>query len=273
MKKDFFYIITFVLLFSFDSSATNFDITGGSRATAMGNNSVAVADAWSSFNNQAGMANIKQRNANIYCENRFGMKEFSSALCGVTLPTKYGVFATNITYFGLDIYHEGKLGLAFAKGFGENFSIGFQLDILELAIQATGITEHAITFEGGIQYRPSNNITIGLFTFNPAEVSFGNADDLSTISTITRLGISYLPSDNFVIVAEAEQSNSTDMFGKLGFEYKMDEWLKIRVGYYDVPSTFTFGLGTSVKNCSIDLSYQASNARNRTPAISLHCIF
>lgn len=273
MKKSLFNILLLLNLSIITCNATNYISTAGARATAMGNCSAATSDQWSSFNNQAGMAYNKDSHANIGCENRFGMKEFATTLCGITLPTRYGVISTNITYFGFDIYHEAKLGIGFAKPFGENFSIGLQADILDLTISGSGFTKQAITLEGGIQYKPAKNITIGLHTFNPTEVTIGTEEDNSPIPTITRIGISYKPSENLTLISEAEQRNNVDIFGKFGLEYVMEEWLKIRFGYYNTPSTFTCGIGTKLNKCYIDISYQASNARNRTPAISLHCLF
>lgn len=254
------------LKFSF---ATNYHITTGTRANSMGKASASLIDSWGIFNNQASMAFTDKTTLLTYCENRFGLKEFSSLTAALVVPGSHGAFGANITYFGLELYHEQKIGLAYARKFGENFSMGLQFDLLNLAIPSTGISENAISFEGGLTYKPSSHLIMGFHIFNPIQASFPDNSNKSTIPQITRLGITYIISDNFLIIAEMEHSSETDMTLKTGLEYRILDWLAIRSGYYEKPQTCTFGLGITIESLKIGLAYQFSNSRNRTPGITV----
>src|SRR5580765_6641263 len=89
----------------------------GARSGAMGNSSVTLSDAFSVFNNQAGMAFLKGFSAGLFSKREFSVSELTYSAGGVTLPTKSGVFGLNASYYGFESYNEKKAGLAYARLF------------------------------------------------------------------------------------------------------------------------------------------------------------
>ena len=112
----------------------------------MGFCSVAMADSWSVFNNQAGMTGVRKITAEIYFENRFLVKELALKAVGVVLPVNAGTFGLSFHEFGFNLYNEMMTGLAFGKKLGKSFSAGIQLDYLRIhlgEISAQKISSHS----------------------------------------------------------------------------------------------------------------------------------
>ena len=263
-------ILVLLLIITFEkSNATNYHIPAGARANAMGKSGTALIDSWGTFNNQAATAYTTDFTLLAYCENRFGLKEFSAFQAAAVLPTPQGSFSANITYFGLDLYNEQKIGVGYARKFGHNFSLGLQFDLLGLSIPATGILEHNLTFEVGLIYKPSKEISVGIHIFNPTQTNLGPTENNTIVPQISQLGISYLMLNNFTLAAEMEHSSTTDLNIKMGAEYLFSKRLAIRTGYFSQPQTCTFGLGLNLSHIKIGLAYQFYNSRNKTPGISM----
>lgn len=268
-------IVIVLLLFTLHSKsyATNYLISGGGRANSMGKAGAALIGNWGTFNNQAATAFETDLSLMSYCENRFGLKEFSAFLAAAVIPTSQGNITTSITYFGLEIYNEQKIGLGYTRRFSDNFSLALQFDLLGLSIPATGVSEHNITFEVGLIYKPTPKLNIGLHIFNPTQIKLSQSTDNTEVPQISRLGLSFKLSENFLIASEIEHSSETDINIKGGLEYYLFDWLAIRSGYYDKPQTCTFGMGFKSKKLMVDLAYQLSNSRNKTPGISIRYYF
>src|ERR1039457_1013103 len=90
----FFFILTLEA-----HPAGNYTFCGG-RAAGMGFTSVALADPWSAFNNQAGLGWVNKITAELYFENRFLVKELSLKAIGVELPVRSGAFGLSFQEFG-----------------------------------------------------------------------------------------------------------------------------------------------------------------------------
>ncbi len=95
--------------------------TGG-RSAGIGNASVTFTDFWSIQNNQAGLAGFKTIAAGFAYENNFLVKELGLSSGAFILPVKFGSFGINYQHFGYSAYSRSRLGLAYARKLGEDFS-------------------------------------------------------------------------------------------------------------------------------------------------------
>jgi hypothetical protein len=82
--------------------------------------------------------------------------------------------------------------LAFGKNFGEKFSAGVQVNYHYIYIFNEYENRNALTAEGGIQYKPSKTLRIGIHVFNPSRSRLAPMN-LDTLITTMRAGISYSP--------------------------------------------------------------------------------
>ncbi len=240
----------------------------GSRPAAMANAYVMEADVWSTQHNQAGLGFYPHLTVGFHHENKFVLPEFSMHALALSLPVKPGTIGFSYTYYGYKIYNESKMGLGFGKKFGENFAAGVQLNLHHNYLEGEYGGRNALSFEGGIQYKPADKITMGIHLFNPtrATISVNNVD---TIPTVFRAGMGFLPTDRLFIAGEAEKKLDKDISFKGGMEYRIFESLFLRMGISTAPVRATFGLGYRISKITADVAFTHHQILGFTPHFSL----
>ncbi len=244
------------------------NVPEGGRSAAMGNASVALADFWSLQNNQAGLAFYNQPAAGVYFENRFLVKELSLNSGGVVLPVNSGVFGVKFAYFGYDLYNESKVGLAYARKFGENFAAGLQLDYLLTSIGDDYGKKGVVTFEAGIQSKINQNLTIGAHVFNPIHAKLNEYSD-ERIPAILRVGAAYSFDKNLILTVEAEKETAFDPALRFGIEYRIIDEVFVRGGLSSNPGQYTFGFGLNLNRLKVDFASSVHHVLGYSPQISL----
>lgn len=219
----------------------------GSRTASMGNASVSTSDIWSIFNNPAGIATQTAISAGVNYENRYLMKELGSKSAAVLVPSRFGVLGLSFNQFGYSLYNENKVGLAYARSFGEILRIGVQLDYLTTKIAENYDGAQLLTFEIGIQSKINDKITLGAYVFNPA--GFSSAQYIEEQAPIVaRLGLSYNFTSSFHGIAEVEKNFETRTSVRLGMEYFIQEKFSVRTGISTYPAQFTLGAGMQLRH-------------------------
>src|SRR5215210_5975215 len=131
MRNKFALFFFLLCTCTFIASAGDGNLATGARSSAIGGASSTYGDLWSAYNNQAGLGRVKSISAGITNELRFMVPELSVRGLAIAIPVKKsGVFGLSISYFGYSVYNEKKIGLAYARAFGEKFSAGIQIDYL-----------------------------------------------------------------------------------------------------------------------------------------------
>lgn len=240
--------------------------TNGGRSLALGNSSVTLSDPFSVFNNQGGMAFLKDISIGLFTERKFLLSDIGYNAFGFTLPTKSGVFGVSAGYFGFDLYNEKKAGLAYSRLLTENIAAGIQCDYLGTSIAEYG-NASAFTFEAGMMVKIGDKITTGAHVFNPVRVSSGIAGE--KIPTTLDIGISYEPDKKVLLTTEAFKDIDQPAQFRAGVEYRIADALHLRCGIQTNPSIYTFGVGINVKNLKIDLASQYHPVLGITPGVAL----
>ncbi|MES2622587.1 MAG: hypothetical protein V4615_17190 [Bacteroidota bacterium] len=256
-------------IISYQSSASGDNFTAGARATAIGDASVTLSDVFSTTTNQAGLGFMTQYSVGIYSDRKFlnaSINNFNGAIA-LPISEKIGTFGVNANYYGYNYYNETKIGLAYARKFGQKFSLGMQFDYLRMMIFENG-SRNFYTFEIGMQYKPWKVLTIGTHIYNPipfkVEKVFGER-----LPTILKLGLGYEPSAKVLIAAEYEQDIHYKPQFKGGLEYRPIKYLSIRAGAQTTPFSANFGLGVNVKGLNIDLASSYHPVLGFTPQAAL----
>jgi hypothetical protein len=265
------FLPVFLLYILFTSSNTfaqeNFPI--GSRAAALANAVVMESDFWSIGQNQAGLGDYHNFSIGFHHENKFVIDEYALHALALTIPVKPGTLGLSYTYFGYAQYNESKIGLAFGKSFGEKFSAGIQMNYHFVYVAGEYQNRHALSVEGGIQYKPVNSVRIGIHVFNPTRSRLLSVA-LDTLITTLRAGISYSPIEKLWMAVETEKSLSYNLRFKSGIEYEVLDGLYLRTGIITHPVQNTFGLGFKISKISADVAFSHSPALGFTPHFSLH---
>jgi len=241
----------------------------GSRANSMGNASVTLQDVFSAQNNPAALAFVEGITAGLSTQNYFLVEGGIAAHHGVfSLPFKeQGVFGASINYFGDNTFNQTQIGIGYGRKLAENVSLGLQLDYVGTKTIEVG-SGSAFTFDIGILYKPTKNLTIGAKAFNPIRAKTGLVYE-EELPAIINVGIAYQPSIKIFICLEAEQTIQDDLRAKGGIEYHIAEQLYLRGGYISNPSMFTTGLGVKIKELKLDLSAQFHQQLGLTPGFGL----
>lgn len=249
-QPKFLHIVYFILIVSRVVVAQNSPV--GARSAALGNASVPLSDVWASYNNQAGLAWLKQIEAGAYYENRFLLPELSSQGLAVAVPVKkIGCFGFNFTRFGYTQYNENKFGLAYARNFGPIFSASIQLNIHWIHI-GEGYGD-LVTSSGELsfQVKPLPRWVIAAHVFNPTRTPLAEYYR-EKIPTIFRLGTSYAFHEKVLATTELQADLDFHPIFRAGVEYHAIEQLYIRIGFCSNPVSPTFGFGLQINGFKLD---------------------
>src|SRR5690606_7063333 len=94
----------------------------------LANSAVTLTDVWSAHHNQAGLGFIRKAAVGVYYENRFFIPELGMSSAVVAIPLKQGALGISFRNFGYKLYQESKAGIGYGRTFGDNLSIGMQLN-------------------------------------------------------------------------------------------------------------------------------------------------
>jgi hypothetical protein len=264
--------LVFCLLSSWSFSGNdNFPI--GARSAGVANASLTYADVWSLWQNQAGIANLKEISAGVFYDNQFMLSELALKAFGIAMPLKnIGVFGLSYTGFGYSLYNETKLGLCYAKSYRDVFSFGMQLDYLNTTVGDGYGSNNAIAAEAGFQAKILPELVLAAHIYNPTEAKI-NAIDKERIPSILRMGLAYTFSDKVICSMEIEKDISQQENFKAGVEYHAVKQFYLRCGISTNPVSDAFGFGLVLKEFKMDFSETIYQQLGSTPAISFSYSF
>lgn len=243
---------------------------GGTRAVGMGYTGTTFTDINSLFSNQAGLAKLEKVTAIAFAEQRFLLNELQGLSTGIALPTNSGTFGLSLNYFGFEDYNEQRAGLAYARQLVDKLSIGAQLLVLNTQIAEYG-NKANVTFELGLLAEILPQLNLGLHLYSPARIELTTDEYLPSVF---KLGLSYLPSDKLLILAELEKDIDYDLRTKLGLEYNILDQLSMRLGLATQPINLSFGLGYQLKNgLTLDIASSYHEILGFTPSAGIIMAF
>ena len=264
-------IAILLVLSSFTSYGLDDPLPVGARAAGMSSASVAHADIWSIYNNQAGLSKVENFTLALYNDNKF-IKELGTKSIVFGLPTNSGTFGISISSTGIPDASFQKFGIAYGKGLGEKFSAGLQLEYLRISQPSNYGTDGAFTFEMGIISNPVQSLFIGFHVFNPIRAKYLRQDD-ERIYTLIKGGIEYHFVDKAIIAVETEKDLEFAPNYKIGCEYNFYKNLDLRLGISTNPVNYSFGLGFKVNNILAHVAFTLHNELGLIPHISFSYAF
>ena len=261
------FLITGLLCFHLIQFCTGQTNAGG-RPTSMAGAYVAVADAWSAFHNQAGLANVDQLTLGAFYENRFGLNALSDKGFLAVLPLKGRVFAVHYHGFGDANYSSAKTGLAYAMKLGEKLQAGVQLDYFSIRLGENSGSRQGLTAEVGFQYQVHEKLCLAAHLSNPNRAQLSDYLD-ERLPTVMRAGALLKLSDKVLISGEIHKSSGYDPALRAAVEYRFIEQATLRAGFGSNPGTYTFGFGWKVKTFLIDMAAAYHPILGFNPHLSL----
>jgi hypothetical protein len=247
MKRVFeilpFLLLTFTISFAQENP--------GARQIALSHADVALqADAFSLFNNPAGLAEIKKSCIGIYYSpSPFGLKELSSGYGTVTKPTTIGIFSGGFMVYGFELYKETKIAIGYARQITSNFSFGITTIYKNISIKNYGNKGFILLNAGGI-VGIDDRINLGFALENFTRTTINN--EANQLPVVYWTGINYKIIDMFQIFAAIKKEINYDLSFRLGAEYSILDFLQLRIGTANEPETYSGGLGISYSIFQLD---------------------
>lgn len=233
-------ILLFFIFFNFSLFAQYGSINPlSSRSNSIANASVSLNDINSLFNNQAGLAELKNTSFLLSGQETFKNPNSDNFGGGFAVPISSGTVAFNFHYFESAEVKQSKIGLAYARKLMNTLSIGVQFDMLASQIPLNE-KSNLFTFEIGLQYQVIENLLLGIHLYNPTKQEFIQDEFLPTI---LRVGATYSPYRKLLVHAELEKDFDFPYVFKSGIEYELVNDFWFRIGFQNKPVTFNFGMG------------------------------
>jgi hypothetical protein len=220
---------------------------------------------WSSFHNQATLANNSSFSFGFNYENRFSVKELGTRSAGVIIPAGKTSLAAVYSHFGYADFKRDLTGLACGLRLSEKITAGIQVDYFSERTSGEYSNNQSITCEAGLLVIPDENTRIGIHVFNPIPASFRK----TFLPSSLRIGAGTYLNKSLFTGVEAELSTGYKMIFRTGFEYEAAKKFWIRGGYCTDHNSFSFGVGYLIKIVQMDIGFVTHENLGVTSSASL----
>ncbi len=246
----------------------------GARSAGMANNSLTIRDTWAVFNNPAATCRLQHISAGIYYENRFLLKQTGYGALAFQMPVhKSGNISVGISHYGYKYYQYTRATIGYSQQLFTNLYMGLNINYLHLSQAEYYGRANGMTFELGLYSQPVKNFSLGVYVFNPVNVSFFEDKDLKMPVTM-KLGLSYLFSDALLLAVETGKAiNGYTSIFKAGIEYNLRKHFSFRVGISMLPIEYSAGIGYKVAGATFDLAFAYHQILGLSPKISVQYEF
>jgi hypothetical protein len=262
-----FNLLPILFFTSFQILAQSIYAPVSSRVIGMGDASVTMEGFWASFQNTAGITSTENLEIGATYENKYGMPGMNYMAAGITGKLPFGSASLNVFQFGDDLYKENKISFGYATEIGI-IKIGargnyLQYQVLDFGTKGT----YSIDFGGIAIITPQ--LVIGAQALNISQSNL-DADEVTSVPTLLKLGVSYRPRAYFMLNAEIEKDILKTPMLKLGAEYSFLSKFFLRTGMNSGSFQSFYGLG--FKYLSFQWDYALSNHAEMgfSHSISMH---
>ncbi len=239
----------------------------------MSNAGVVLTDLWSNYHNQAGLAYAEKLMLGFHYENKYVVDEYGLHALALAVPVNWGTIGASAAFFGYSKYNETRIALAYGRSFGERFSAGIQMDLLNVYQAENYGSSTTVAVEAGILAEPVDGLFAGAHIYNPTKSSF-NTTGVQDVPVIFQAGIGYYFTDKLLIVAETEKDPEQKAVFQGGMEYNIIENIFARIGLssYEM-SAYSFGIGFVYKGINADMAFSHHQILGYTPHVSFSYSF
>jgi hypothetical protein len=245
-------VSVFSLLLSVISLAGDpYRITAGAAEAGSGYACLTENSFWSCFHNPALLSSGNSFSAGVNYENRFGIKELGTRTAGLIIPAGKTSLGAIYSHFGYTDFSRHMAGLACGMKISRNMAAGVQVDYYDERFAGEIGNKPALTFESGMVLQATEKVRIGIHVFNPVP---GSARKRYLPSALrTGAGIN-LGKDLFA-GAELEMSSREKMKFRCGFDYDAGKNFRMRSGFCNENTAFSFGIGYLMKQVQADIGF------------------
>ena len=265
--------ILLMLLFGNLTLVASENYLAGARSVALSNAFVSISDPWSTFQNQATLANLKSFSGGVFYESRFFVEELAVSAGTANFTALNGTIGLSFYQLGRGSFKESKVGLAYAKKLSERLNAALQLDYFFNRFPENDKTFGFPTFEMGLSYQATKELTLGIHLFNPVKNGFKTYYGKEEKPFILRFGGHYNFSERVLMSGEVQKKSDTPAVVRTGLEFFPLENLAVRFGVSGKPLQYTAGIGYSFGKIITDIAFSYHGNLGFSPSVSLHLTF
>lgn len=230
----------FVLLFLFSKSFAQAN-PGACQISLAHSNVSSSNDLFTLFNNPAGLAYLNLREVGFfYSPAPFDIRELSNAYAAYCEPTSIGSFGAGVSIYGYELYKETKFAFGYGKKISNNFFAGLTAVYQNTSIKNYG-SKGILIFNLGAIARLNDQIGLGFVIENISRSTLAN--ESNQIPTVLWIGtdLKLFPEISFSAAIKKEIGFNPSL--RIGTEYLLINFLKLRVGVSNEPNTYSGGFG------------------------------
>lgn len=239
----------------------------GPRLSGMGSGGTAVSDIWSVQQNPAGIAELKRPMLAVAFEQHFLDPEVNTQSAVFIVPYHRNVFGISVERYGFSEFNDQKVGISYAKRFGDSFRMAIGLRYYQLNVSQYGSAK-AFTIEMGFQLKVTGAFTIASHIANPNQSQYKNLPG-STLPVKLTVGGSFRFSDRLFLIADVRKYLKYPIDGMTGIEYDIIKWFSMRGGVSMNPFKQYTGFGINYNKMRLDVSVASHPSLGYSPQIAL----
>jgi hypothetical protein len=222
----------------------------GSRANGLGYASSCLSDAWSTFNNPAGLSNPENTSVNVTYDVFSNFKTFNRYAATFHFPFLGGGSGIGIMRFGDELYNEQQIRIAYANQLGIT-SLGASCQYIQYRAEGIG-TKGIVTFSLGGITKLTDWLRTGAYIVNVTQPKVAENEK---IPTLLILGVSVKASEKVFLFLEVEKNINEEPVLKSAVEYQINKKFAFRTGIHPAPASGFFGFSIQHKKLKLDYAF------------------
>lgn len=254
-RISFFLLYSALSLLAMSAQGQLSDYEFGARSRGVGNANSTITDAWSIFNNVAGISGPETGVVLFGYDRYFDIEGFDKVAAGIIQPFGFGSIGISTLRFGDDLFNEQIVSGAFGNKIGF-VRLGFRASYYQMRIDDFGSTSAVFFDLGGIvEMIPSLSFAAYISNFTTSSLNDVNK---TRLPVSMKLGLSYTPTEDIMLNVDLYKDVEFNPVLKAGLEYKIADKLFLRTGVNSTPFKVFFGGGVCFGRFIIDYSVSSS---------------
>ena len=240
----------------------------GAISTSIVGANVTQSNLWSINNNIGCLSLIENAQVGFSINNRFLISDFTTSTAAFAIPFNNSALGVNYSNYGNENYQIHSAGLGYSMRLGKNISGGLKFNYLFINLGDFYGSKSIFSADLGLNAQLSSELKMGVIIKNPTLAKLADFED-ERIPTSIQLGFDYSVSDQLSTIISIEKDVLYAPSIKAAIIYSPLEKFIIRAGVGTYPTTFGFGVGTSIKKINIDLGTQYHQILGFSPEFSI----
>lgn len=237
----------------------------GARSASLANSSATLSDAWSLFNNVAGLATSRDATAAFAYSLSPSLPRADRAAALASIPFKSGSMGIGAFHFGDESYNEQIISGGYAHQLGLA-ALGFKVNYVQYSAEGFG-TFSAISLHLGGIATITPKFLVGAYIENINQPSISDDKDEKLYPKLVT-GIQFKPEETLLLLLEIEKDLHYQPTIKGGVEFELYKKIYIRTGVNLNPNSIHGGVGYQATRLRIDYAMQYNPAIRATYQIS-----